>query len=202
MIDNLNLILPLLEFESEDDYYFLQILQRKKDRHLAPFKFGGSNNNSRLIKAYFVNSQEYLTSRYDEIKALCDLFQARAGICLNKRSYKSSSLQMMVRLAQSIQSTNYNNAKMWNNVSGTYHPIKDKRWILDVDEEMTPELAYDIVDFMQKVEPNKGDHKILAKIPSRNGLHIITSPFNIKNWNKEFPNIEIHKNNPTNLYIP
>ena len=31
MINNFNLIKPLLDFNSEDDFYFLQILQRKKD---------------------------------------------------------------------------------------------------------------------------------------------------------------------------
>jgi len=31
MKNNLNAILPLLTFGSEDDFYYLQILQRKKD---------------------------------------------------------------------------------------------------------------------------------------------------------------------------
>lgn len=31
MVDNLRLILPFLKFESEDDFYYLQILQRKKE---------------------------------------------------------------------------------------------------------------------------------------------------------------------------
>ena len=34
--------------------------------------------------------------------------------------------------------------------------------------------------------------------------HLIVKPFNIKTFqdSKEFTEIEVHKNNPTNLYIP
>jgi len=37
---------------------------------------------------------------------------------------------------------------------------------------------------------------------SKSGLHIITTPFNISEFNKKYTDIEIHKDNPTNLYIP
>lgn len=57
MIDNFDLISELLEFPHSDSFYFVQILQRKKD-HAGPL--GGSNNNSRLIKAYFIESEEKL----------------------------------------------------------------------------------------------------------------------------------------------
>ena len=197
MIDNIELIKPLLNFKSEDDYYFLQILQRKKDRDQIPFKLGGSNNNSRLVKAYNISSIDYLEERYDEIKALCNLFHARASICLNKRSYKSSSLQMMIRLAQSIQGENYRNAKMWNNVSGVYHPIKDKTWIIDIDKEDMDRVD-EINDAIIKCKPI--GKKIITKIPSKTGLHIITQPFDLKEFGDW--GLDIHKNNPTNLYIP
>ena len=52
MIDNFDLIKTMLKFESEDDFYFAQIIQRKKDN---PNGVNGSNNSSRLIKAYYIN---------------------------------------------------------------------------------------------------------------------------------------------------
>jgi len=210
-IDNIELIKPLLNFTSEDDYYFLQVLSRKKDRDILPFRMGGSNNNSRMIRPYFINSIEHLENVYEEIRVMCELFKARAMICLNKRSYYSSSHQMMVRLAQSIQAKNYFNAKMWNNVSGVYHPTKDKSWIIDIDKD---EMVWkdNIIKAIQSVEPD-GD-KILTEIPSKSGLHLITKAFNVKKYkevldkdlrdNYDIPpiNLDIHKNNPTNLYIP
>ena len=203
MVNNLKIIKPLLNFTSEDDYYFLQVIVRKKDRDSLPFKLGGSNNNSRLIKAYYVSSIEYLENRYEEIKALCDLFHARAMICLNKRSYYSSSHQMMVQLAQSIQSKNYRNSAMWNNVSGKYHPVKDKTWILDIDEdEDNADFLYNLEMYILNQQPNEGESKTIIGIPSKTGRHIITKPFDLQGFREEFPTLDIHKNNPTNLYIP
>ena len=56
MIDNFEQISKLLTFTSEDEFYFVQVLQRKKDN---PGGYLGSNNSSRLIKAYWF-VQNYL----------------------------------------------------------------------------------------------------------------------------------------------
>lgn len=201
MVDNLERIKPLLKFPDEDTYYFLQVLVRKKDKNKLPFKLGGSNNNSRLIRAYYITSIESLDNQWEEIKALCNLFKARAMIGLNRRSFKSSSLQMMVRLAQSIQSNNFRNQAMWNNVSGNYHPIKDKTWIVDIDE---PEVSPSMCGYINyHCDPIKlEEEKILAIIPSPNGYHLITTPFNVMQFKEKYPDVDIHKNNPTNLYVP
>jgi len=53
MIDNLDKIKPLLNFESEDDFYYLQILQRKKENPEL-------GSNSRVIKNYYIKSVEEL----------------------------------------------------------------------------------------------------------------------------------------------
>jgi hypothetical protein len=76
MIDNIQLILPFLKFESKDDFYYLQILQRKKENPQL-------GSNSRVIKNYYITSEKYLLDRYNEIKKLCEVFNARAMIRLN-----------------------------------------------------------------------------------------------------------------------
>jgi hypothetical protein len=201
MIDNWKIIKPLLTFpDPKDNYYFLQVLVRKKDRDSLPFKIGGSNNNSRLIRPYYISSVEYLENRIDEIKALCELFHGRAMINLNRRSWKGSTLQMNVQLAQSIQAQNYKNAQMWTNVAGKYTPVKDKTWIIDVDEE-DMEDVFKIKKRINRCDPE--GNKIIAAIPSRTGLHLITKPFNLNQFQRQHPNpLDIHKNNPTNLFIP
>jgi hypothetical protein len=60
MVNNLELIKPLLKFESDDDYYFLQILQRKKDNADLDKRLMGNNNSARLIKGYYIKSVEHL----------------------------------------------------------------------------------------------------------------------------------------------
>ena len=46
------------------------------------------------------------------------------------------------------------------------------------------------------------ESKIYAYIPTKNGYHIITKPFNLKQFKDKYPDIDVHKNNPTILYIP
>lgn len=77
MTDNFDKIIPLLNWRTSDDFYFLQILQRKKD-HKEGIKVNGANNNSRLIKAYYVKSLESLNFYKPKIIELCKLFNARA----------------------------------------------------------------------------------------------------------------------------
>ena len=78
-MDNIEKILPFLQFDSEDDFYFLQILQRKKENPQL-------GSNSRVIKNYYITSQQHLLDKYEEIKKLCEVFNARASIRLNRRS--------------------------------------------------------------------------------------------------------------------
>jgi hypothetical protein len=200
MIDNLELIKPLLTFESDDDYYFLQIIQRKKDNAEMDRRMMGKNNSARLIKSYFIKSVEQLEDQYYEIQQLCNLFNARAGICLNRRSFKASSLKALVTIAQSMESGNHKNHRVWNTVAGKYHPIKDKTWIIDVDEPKISPLMLACID--HECEPLDEDTKILARIPSKNGWHVITKPFNVTVFGSKYPDLDIHKNNPTNLYCP
>src|SRR5690606_10096384 len=95
MLNNIEKILPLLEFKSEDDFYYLQILQRKKENsHLG--------SNSRVIKNYYITSIDYLLERKDEIIALCDIFNARASLRLNKRSFKKVAFKTMQNIANTM----------------------------------------------------------------------------------------------------
>lgn len=195
MIDNIDIILPLLLFESDDDFYYLQVLQRKKENpHLG--------SNSRVIKNYYIKSKDELLNKYDEIKTLCDIFNARAMLRLNKRSFKTVSFKTLVNISNTMSNGEYSFInKSYDRACGLGHNDKNKKWILDVDEELTPELYNIIEGFTYGVQPNIGNHKIICKMPTKNGWHVITSPFNLSTFHEQFPNIEIHKDNPINLYI-
>lgn len=200
MIDNFNLITPLLNFKSDDDFYFIQVLQRKKDHKKG--KVNGTNNNSRLIKAYYVSNLEYLEFIKPEIIELCKLFNARAGINLNKRSFKRTHMELLKKVIAQMENGSYSKGpKAYSSVAGAMSPKEDKMWILDIDEPINVDFKFAKLKlYLQKCQPI-GD-KIIIVIPSKNGFHLITKPFNLANMHLHYPNIEIHKNNPTNLYIP
>lgn len=201
MTDNYQLIRKMLEWRTEDDFYFLQIIQRKKD-HKDGTKVNGSNNNSRLIKAYYVKSLEHFDFIQNEVKLLCELFNARAGINLNRRSWRKTQLQTMRKiLEQQINEEYQQTHRAFNTVCGMHSNEGDKKWILDIDGEVNDRHLNSIILFAERECMPEGD-KFINVVPSKNGKHIIMKPFDIKKFREEFPEIEIHKNNPTNLYIP
>lgn len=197
-VDNFEIIKPLLTFQDENDFYYLQILQRKKDHPKGTIV--GSNNSSRLIKSYNIFSTEQLDKYEKEIKLMCQLFEARAGINLNKRNSKKLALKVISDTARYIE-CNHTNAMqgLWNEVCGQYSQATDKRWIIDIDEEDLINIV-DIVEIIYDSAPN-GHPKIIAKIPSKSGIHLITSAFDLRKLKEKYPHIDIQKNNPTNLFI-
>lgn len=204
-VNNLELIKPLLTFPKPgDSFYFIQILQRKKDHKGETL--GGSNNNSRLIKAYFITSIEKLDHQWEEMVKLAEVFNARVSINLNPRSYEKAGFQVLSKIAHQMENKDFANIRnAFNSICGNYHAELDKRWIIDLDKEqlqLRPAIRNFIIEQHSWLSGHEkvSRYRILAEIPSKSGLHIITNPFNIEDW--DWKDVEIHKNNPTNLYIP
>ena len=204
-VDNFELIRPLLKFRSDDDFFFLQIIQRKKDHPGG--NVNGTNNNNRCVKSYYVRSLEYLDFIEPEVKQLAEVFQARVGIDLNRRSYKSLGLKTVKKIISHIENGQENKIyKAYQTVCGKYADEPKRKWILDIDEKGYEDTG-ELKGVLKKINPVAVENKIVAEIPSLNGVHIITSPFNVKKFNEwmpftSLPDIDIHKRNPTNLYIP
>jgi hypothetical protein len=129
MIDNLELIKPLLNFEKPGDFYMLYVLKRKKDQ---PDDERDNHQSVRTIKTYCIKSIDHLERRYDEIKQLCEMFKARAYIHVQKQNHKDVSLNMMVALAQRIQDGNHEQQNLFDSVVGQLKTL-EKRWIVDID---------------------------------------------------------------------
>lgn len=94
--------------------------------------------------------------------------------------------------------------KAYDSVLGANAQDNQKKWILDIDPEDIAEgwSGPIMSDFLDTLQPHDGKNKTLAIIPSKSGLHVITRPFNLMEFKKDYPNIDVQKNNPTNLYIP
>ena len=193
-IDNIEKILPFLQFDNKNDFYFLSILQRKKENPQL-------GSNSRVIKNYYITSQDYLLNRYEEIKTLCHTFNARAMIRLNRRSFEKVGFKCLENIANTMQNREYNHLKKsYDRACGLLNNERAKRWVLDVDEPFTVEKLYEIDCEILKITDFVD--KVVSVIPSKNGFHIITSPFNLEKFKEKYPEIIVCKDNPTNLYIP
>jgi hypothetical protein len=196
MINNFDIIKPLLKFESDDEFYFLQILGRKKDSGV------GCSSNSRVVKNYFIHSLEYLENKMDEIIGLCDYFNARAYLRLNRRSYEQVGFKCLEKIVGQIYSKDFQSIpKFYQRACGQYNVEKEKKWIIDLDKDEV-NLKEFIYNKLEGIEPFDIKNKVFAEIPSKNGLHLITTPFNVHRFGLSYSGIDIHKDNPTNLYIP
>ena len=208
MVDNFKLIREYLKFESEDDFYFLQILQRKKDGP-GPngIKVTGTNNKSRAIKTYYIYSVEYLDKIEGEIKHLCEYFNARAMIILSRKSYKETALLEMVQVSSMIMSGQYMNVKSSYNSSCARSKSLDKYFLIDIDEEDLEHKEF-IKNYIQNEARNDKvnyGERILLELPTKHGFHLITTPFNVQGLLKAYPKDKhefIHKDGPTVLYVP
>jgi len=195
MIDNIKIIKPLLNFEEKGDFYMLYVFKRKKDQ---PEGEKDNHQSVRTIKTYCIESLDHLDRRYEEVKQMCEMFKARAYIHVQKQNHFDVSLNMMVALAQRIQDGNTNQKNVFDSVVGQIKTT-EKRWIIDVDNKDTKELV-GIVEVIHSIRP-EGD-KLEACIPTKNGYHLITKRFDVIEFRKHYPNIDIQKKNPTLLYYP
>ena len=201
-INNIELIKPLLNLTEEGDFVQLYIFKRKKDQ------LEGEKDNHqsvRTIKSYSVESIEYLEKKMSEVIDLCEMFKARAYIHINKQNHKDIGLLMMEKLANRLRQGVIRQNHIFDSVAGELHS-KEKRWIIDIDNT---DIAYKrfVIGIINTIEPKDIYEKIVTEIPTKNGIHLITTPFNVIEFNKyikmrtdEIPDIQ--KRNPTLLFLP
>ena len=199
MINNFELIKPLLTFPNDDIYYHLQIIRRGKDHPELPAA-------NRMIKAYFICNLEELDYVEDEIKKFCEFFKARAYINLAPKSIKKTTMLQIKYLAERVYIGDYKKIwKSWNTCAGEIKG-EEPRWVVDIDDNSfsypIKDKVYNIRRLIDELMLKTPDRRIICEIPTKNGVHLITTPFNLQQFKKEYPDIDVHKNNPTILYIP
>lgn len=195
MINNIDLIKEILNFEKEGDFYMLYVFKRKKDQ---PEGERDNHQSVRTIKTYCIESIDHLESRYEEIIQLCEMFKARAYIHIQKQNHFDVSLHMMVSLAQRIQNEQHNQKGLFDSVVGQIK-TKEKRWIVDIDTKNIQELR-NIQVTINKCKPE--GPKTKYTIPTKNGFHLITDRFDVMEFKKTHSEVDIQKKNPTLLYLP
>jgi hypothetical protein len=195
MIDNIELIKPLLNFEKEGDFYFCMILKRKKDQ---PEGERDNHQSVRTIKTYCIDSIEYLDKRYEEMKQLCEFFKARAYIQVQKQNHFDVGMKMITEIVTRVQSGQINQKNIFDSVVGQIK-TNEKRWVCDIDSKDNNVLL-NVIDVINRIRPEK--NKILGIIPTKNGYHLITDRFDVIEFTKQCPEIIIQKKNPTLLFLP
>lgn len=203
-VDNFDLIADTFLFKEDladglagDVFYMLQIMTRTKDTGEKP----------KIIRTMFIESREYLLSHKDIIVKLCETFNARAYIATNPSSYKVCAIKAFKELADIVDNGNYKALlSLPETCAGKYSVPGgsgiNKRWVVDLDDIKAMEDIQPYIDFIMN-EYNEGRGKANGEIlvvPTPNGTHLLVTPFDVREFKKRWPDIEIHKDNPTILY--
>ena len=225
MIDNFELITNYLkkvesEIKLDRSYdnivWYLQILKRKKDN---PDTVA---SNTVVIKDYYFNSADEMLDKKENIIKYCVDNNARAYIRLNPRCNSSIIKQMLKDSVAALD--NCSSIKLNKIISGAVGNSSIpksygnfKTWIIDIDtndREFIDEVKCSILDIAHdymSAEDFKEFSKSMFEIPTKNGVHVICKPFNLKQLGERFADlksakrfadfVDIHKDNPTILYM-
>lgn len=194
MVDNFEQIKGLLIFDTPDDFYFAQIIQRKKENPQV-------GSNSHVVKTYYIKSAQDLDFYKGEMICLAEYHNARVCINLNRRSFENIAFQTLKKVSDIIMNKDYKSVrKAYNSVCGGYsnEANSSKKWIIDIDEK--GRKSNDIIKLIDSCRPEGS--KFVDVIETKNGYHIIVNPFDIQEFKKHYQDIDIHKDNPTIIYIP
>ena len=207
MVDNFKLIENLLDFSEKNTFYFVQILKRRKEN--PEMKTGVS-----VIDNLYIYDLADMNKLKEKIVERCTKNRARAYINLNRLDTEKIAMYTVKQMMDYIILGDYKAVKnAYATACGSHHSEKSKRWVIDIDAEFLDKkdkLRSIIEELHQEIANNK--YKILAEIPTRSGVHIITNPFNMEKFRNMLPvafpegghvlGIDVQKNSPSVLFIP
>jgi hypothetical protein len=191
MVNNFELIKTLLQFDSEDEFYFLQILKRRKD-------------NPDMEKDMVVINQYYLyKGSIDKLKEQiiidCHSNNARAYINLNRRNSGKVALHCLSKMAKMIELGQWKDIKRaYASSVGECSSEKDKKWVVDIDTKKWSVVS----EVKELIDRARGEVTEVYVVPTLLGYHLITPGFDAREFRERFSDVVIQKDNPTVLYIP
>ena len=168
-VNNFDKIKPLLVFEKGVTYYFIQVIQRKKENPDLP--------KSEIQRGFwYITSIEELDIHWPRIKKICDDYNARAYISLIPRSLEKLGKKCLVEYSKRIVNNEYSRIfaiPQKNALSKeTTHTLGTKPWwCIDIDNSSyMPKISEYFLIFTN----------IKSILKSPNGYHLIVECFNPK----------------------
>ena len=198
-INNLEKIKGLLSFDKEGDlFYFAQLIKRRKDQSEAEKQLMRSDNT--IVKCYYITSLDYLERKWNEMVTLCNLFNCRLYINLNPCSFEKNCLHALKEVSDMLINKNHRAIiSLPSTLAGKYSAAgSNKTWLVDIDAK---DLSFvDTIKQFINTECRPEGDKDVALLDTKMGYHLITKPFDCQKFHQVYPQINVHKNNPTLLY--
>jgi hypothetical protein len=197
VIDNSEKIRSLLKFPKETSFYFVQILQRRKEHPTL-------ESNARNVDNFFIYNLEDFDKYLPKIIDCCNRFNARAYFRLNIRDAEVIAQRAIQKGFELLIAKNFKQVKnAYLHACGERHSDDDKTWVVDIDRpERYNDMAFGFLVNRIKYNIKKQNGNIVEQLPTKNGVHLITKPFRLDFFKKDEPDVDVHKDNPTILYVP
>lgn len=187
-IDNIGTIVKLLQFPTDKSLYaFITIYQRKKDNPEI-------TEQMNAIKHYYIDSFKSLEKHYDEIKTLCNTFNARAYITYGLRNRSTFLTTLFANMSGIMK--NYNDVNIENIANLSSNSVRQNR--------PARKNSYFLVDcdFIDDEENRKVDEmlracgaKTIIINYTPNGYHHLVKGVNTMEFLKMLDNCDLkHKN--------
>lgn len=198
IVNNFKLLRDYLVFSNPNEFYFVQIIQRKKD--------GNSGlrvrNGYRLIKSYYIYSLEEFDALQDRWIELCENNNARAYINLNVRNAQEVALECIKKYSDLVLNRSaFQGNNVWDSTCGSTRARGHKAlWVIDIDAPEVFESIRNIIYSCRHTNPFT-----LFTVPTVHGYHILCNGFDLNQFSQLIKDngidkVDIHKNNPTLLY--
>lgn len=200
-INNIPLLISKFKFNSPEEFYFVQIIRRRKENPEL-------NKHAQIIHNFNIHESDIendkLTPKLEaRIKELCIMHNARAYIRMNKRNSGKIALEMIMRIPKLILSSNTPNLyRLYDGICGEFHHDENKTWVIDLDDISLLEKVTIAITHCYSTDKKFKGEKTFYEVPTLNGKHIICNPFNMMQFNELMlgTKIDYHKDNPTIFY--
>ena len=194
----------LLKFDAKGEFYIVEALCRpKKDG--ASTLLGTTNNHTRMVRMWTFYSVDDFYRMVDEIENVCNANNARAYLLPQRRTTYGAMKSIMANALKEIDCEQVNFNKFITSSLCGMHESPKKRWVLDIDYDDKTLLGYirakrvgtdaehynivgkDLMDAAHEVFVNvrqrvekcgSGKWDDVVYVPTVNGCHIVTPPFN------------------------
>lgn len=233
MVDNFDIVRSLMHFELDGDLYFIELIRRGKDvgetgehlirdYHIHSFKQFDELRpeiiamcDTHKARAYIRLNQRNIEDAniYAQIEMLKE--QLTRNQTIRKAIRTGNTNTILHAKMNKIRSA----TKVYASVLGMYssEPRNTDKWVTDIDtERVVPgKPGYDTIEHVADTwSKHMTEHcqpfgvvKELLRIPSRTGMHLVTRPFNIKDFADRFGKDKngdsfVNPDGITNLYIP
>ena len=203
---NFRSFMQLPEIEGGDTYYVIELVRRGKDCPDLP----AANYH---FKNYYIDTLAKYDKVQDEIRLLCRTLRLRAYVSVCRKSFRRVTMNTIAEMARRASINDFRRPyAIFESCSGKDAGTDDKHWVVDIDDcpffmdesDAQPRWMH-VREVINECAP-EGD-KIEMVLPTRTGVHLITRPFNLEQFNrlckkdpeiKEIPDIK--KNHLTLLF--